>query len=80
MDGGSNNKEFFMMIGEMHSDIKNILEQTRKTNGRVSALEDRVDENSRFISNWKGRIAVVYAVITVATIASWEAFKYKFFK
>lgn len=33
------NREIKLMLSEIHKDIKSIIEQTTKTNGRVTSLE-----------------------------------------
>lgn len=39
-------------IGEMKSDIKNVVVQTTKTNGRVTVLEV-------FMNTWKGKTTMI---------------------
>lgn len=39
-------------IGEIKSDVKNVMAQAVKTNGRVGILES-------IVNNWQGRIAVL---------------------
>lgn len=59
-----NNREIKLMfqeqngkIADIHTDVKEVLEQTKKTNGRVGRLEQ-----------WKGFITGGLAVITVLIV------------
>jgi hypothetical protein len=53
-DQNYSKREIDMIIKEIHNDVKSILEQTKKTNGRVSALEV-----------WRGYITGGIAVLGV---------------
>lgn len=78
-EGSNHNEKVMFMLGEMRGDIKSILEQARKTNGRVSVLEDKVDEHKRFIDGLKTKVALVSSGISLLGFVAWEWVKSKFF-
>ena len=62
MNRGNNNDEYSnreidTMFGELQSDVKEILAQVRRTNGRVSSLE-----------NWRWFITGGVAVISIIIV------------
>lgn len=58
-------------IGEVYRLCQRIESQTTKTNGRVNALEDRVDELERD----KIRFKAYWTAGTVGSVAGWELTK-----
>jgi hypothetical protein len=66
------------MLGEMRGDIKSILEQAKKTNGRVSVLEDKTEKHGEFITGFKAKVAVIIGIISFASVTVFEFIKTKF--
>lgn len=60
------------MVGEIRGDVKNILEQTTKTNGRVSKLRDDVDGIEIRNALHDGQMKVWgMIVLTGASVGAW---------
>jgi len=61
-----NEKEIMYKLGEMHGDIRGILREAKKTNGRLRKAEAEIDELREFVANFKGKVAVISAIVAVA--------------
>lgn len=65
--------DIYYKLGEMHGDIKSVLEEAKRTNGRVTRLEsetvpevkNEVDDIKRQIAYWMGGASVVIFILNL---------------
>lgn len=56
-------QDLYFKLGEIHGDIKSILDEAKRTNGRVTRLESEVNSIRVKIAYYTGGFAVVIFVI-----------------
>lgn len=57
------NEDLHFKLGEMHSDIKSILVEAKRTNGRVTKLENDVDTINIRMAKYVGVVSAIIFVI-----------------
>jgi hypothetical protein len=54
----------YFKLGEMHGDIKSILTEAKKTNGRVTKLEGDVVNIKLKIAYYAGGVSIIIYILT----------------
>lgn len=57
------NSEIQFKLGEIHGDVKHILVEAQKTNGRVTSLEKEIGSIKLKIAYWSGSVGVILWIL-----------------